>query len=81
MIILHVIRKDGTLTEVGNHGVSVDDLQWTGDTPHLMPREDEKQTAELLWMVDSHTGDYDDNMNSDMFMKWVTNKLVPVFEK
>jgi hypothetical protein len=38
-------------------------------------------TAELLWVAQSHTGDYHDNMNSDMFMKWVKGKLVPTFEK
>ena len=29
----------------------------------------------------THTGDYHDNMCSDMFMKWVEEKLVPTFDK
>jgi hypothetical protein len=33
-----------------------------------------------LWIAQSHTGDYHDNMNSDMFVLWVKEKLVPVFE-
>ena len=35
----------------------------------------------MLWIAQSHTGDYHDNMNSDMFMLWVKEKLVPVFEQ
>ena len=31
-------------------------------------------------MTQSHTGDYHDNMNSDMFMKWVQEKLVTIFK-
>ena len=37
--------------------------------------------TELLWVAQSHSGDYHDNMNIEMFMKWVTEKLVPAFER
>jgi hypothetical protein len=39
----------------------------------------EALTAELLWVAQSHTGDYHDNMNSDMYMRWVKNRLLPTF--
>ena len=34
-----------------------------------------------MWVAQSHTGDYHDNMCSDMFMQWLENKLVPTFEQ
>ena len=63
------------------NNVPIDDLEWTGDTPHPKVRGDGKVTAELLWVAQSHTGDYHDNMCSDMFMKWVEEKSVPTFDK
>ena len=33
-----------------------------------------------MWKAESSSGDYHDNMNSDMFMKWVEQRLVPTFE-
>eukprot|EP00957_Ditylum_brightwellii_P063930 4850094-Ditylum_brightwellii.AAC.2 len=45
--------------------------KWTGD----------KLTCETLWIANSHTGDYHDNMNSEMFMQWITSRLVPTFER
>ena len=60
--------------------VLVSDLKWKGNTPHPEPRTDGKLTAETLWLSQSHTGDYHDNMNSEIFMKWVELKLVPLFE-
>jgi hypothetical protein len=86
LIILHAITPDGPLCErdpVTN--VPYDDLNWKGDVPH--PKDFEKRddnellTCELLWVSSSSTGDYHDNMNSEMYMKWVEEKLVPTFEK
>ena len=79
LIILHAITEDGPLVERID-GIPVDDLKWKGDTPHPEERGDGKKTAEALWMANSHSGDYHDNMNSDMFMQWVRRKLVPTFE-
>jgi len=81
LVILHAIAEDGPLTERFENGDPVFDLKWSGDTPHSTSRLDNKKTAELLWMAGSHTGDYHDNMNSEMFMKWLQEKLIPVFEK
>ena len=81
LIILHAITKNGPLMEFDDDNVPIDDLKWKGDTPHPMSRPDRKTTCETLWVAQSHTGDYHDNMNSDMFMLWVQQKLVPVFER
>ena len=81
LVILHAISEDGPMVEREDYGIPVDDLIWTRDTPHPQDREDGKKTCETLWMANSHTGDYHDNMCSSMFMQWVENKLIPVFEK
>lgn len=53
LVILHSITKDGPLAEMDDETcIPVDDLKWTGDTPHPGARNDNKVTAELLW------GDY-----------------------
>ena len=80
LIILHAITEDGPLAERDEHGYPIDCLDWRGDTPH--PKDIEgKLTCETLWVATSHTGDYHDNMCSDMFMQWVRTRLVPTFEK
>lgn len=79
LIMLHAITPFGPLVERIN-GIPVDDLEWKGDTPHPKKRTDGKVTCELMWKASSSSGDYHDNMNSDMFFKWVVDKLVPTFE-
>ena len=59
----------------------VDDLEWTGDTCHPKDRTDGKLTCKTLWVAQSHTGDYHDNMTSEMFMQWVQKRLCPCFAK
>lgn len=81
LIILHDIGEDGPLMDRDENNVPIDDLEWPGDTPHPEVRRDGKVTTELLWVAQSHTGDYHDNICSDMFMKWVEEKLVPTFDK
>ena len=81
LVILHATSRHGPLVGIDdNTGFPIDDLHWKGDTPHSTKREDGKTTSELMWMASSHTGDYPDNMNSDMFMLWVEEKLIPTFE-
>ena len=65
-----------------DQGHPIHDLDWERDFPHPKnkARDDGKVTCETLWVAQSHTGDYHDNMNSEMFMLWVQNKLVPCFE-
>ena len=35
-------------------------------------------TYELIWIYDLYTGDYHDNINGKMFMKWITTKVIPL---
>jgi hypothetical protein len=65
LVILHSIMPQGPLCELEN-GKPVDDLKWKGDTPHPTPRLDGKLTCETLWLAQSSSGDYHDNMNSHL---------------
>ena len=47
----------------------------------VTPAQDERISCETLWVAQSHSGDYHDNVTSDMFMLWVKQKLCPLFEK
>lgn len=81
LILLHAISCFGLL--VGRiNGIPIDDLIWTGDTPHPSTTNTESVlfACETLWKAESRSGDYHDNMNSEMFMKWVVERLVPTFE-
>ena len=80
LIILHAISQYGPVCEYED-GLPIDDLKWNGNTPHPTLRDDGCRTAECLWLSSSSTGDYHDNMNSEMFMLWVQERLVPSFEK
>ena len=80
LIILHAITEDGPLCELED-GFPVTDLVWNKDTPHPVDREDGLLTAECLWLANSNSGDYHDNMCSDMFLQWVERKLIPTFER
>jgi transposase len=82
LIILHAITENGPLCELDDNGRPVDILEWNGDTPHP-PKDlvDGSLTCETLWLATSKSGDYHDNMNSEMFMMWVQHSLVPTFEK
>lgn len=84
LIILHAITPQGPLTEYDDNGLPADRIQWNGDTPHPIdpdPNENPRPllTCETIWRASSQTGDYHSNMNSDMFMKWVKNALIPTF--
>ena len=91
LIILHAITKDGPLITNDSEGIPIETLSWKPpdssanaketDTPHPIDDDGEALTAELLWVAQSHTGDYHDNMNSDMYMRWVKNRLLPTFKK
>ena len=72
VIILHAITNDGPLGAIDTN------MEWKGDTPH--PSEGPQSTCECLWVSASNSGDYHDNMNSNMFMLWVKNRLVPSFK-
>ena len=69
------------MTERDDSGFPVTDLVSKGDTPHPQERIDGKLTCETLWCADSNKGDYHKNMTSDLFMKWLNTKLIPVFKR
>ena len=68
LIILHTITIYGYLVKIVLE-IPFSDLKWKCDTPHPEPRSDGKLTAETLWLAQSHTGDYHDNMNSETCMQ------------
>ena len=75
-IILHYIGEDGPLVEINlDTGCPIDDLKQKGDTCHSQKRDDGQLTAEMLWAAQIHTGEYNANMNSEMFMFWVEQKV------
>ena len=44
------------------------------------PSPNALRTCETLWVTNSETGDYHDNMNSKMFMQWVSEWLLPTLK-
>ena len=86
LIIIHDIAEHGPLCDRDKSGVPVDHLTWRtrnkkSDTPKHHYREDGKINCETLWVSSTKKGDYYDNMNSEMFMLFVQNKLIPYFEQ
>ena len=88
LIILHAITKFGPLTELDDVGRPIYDLIWRGPKKGTcQPRERSgpddpaKINCETLWIAQSKTGDYHENMNSDNYMKWVRKKLLPCFDQ
>ena len=79
MIFVHDITKDGPLCNFDMiKGRPIDEIKCKGDTPHVDSLDIKTineaaatlpLTYEIIWISDSHTGDYHDNMNGKMFMK------------
>jgi hypothetical protein len=83
LIIIHAITPDGPLAErdINDDNIPVSNLVWVGDTPNPTPRPDGKISCETIWRATLRTGDFHDNMNSEMFMLWVEDKVMPSFER
>ena len=83
LVILHAMTIDGPLVQYDDlTGRPIDDLNWSKDTCHPnTARLDGKTTCETLWVAQSHSGDYHDNMNSKLFMLWVQDKLIPTLNQ
>jgi transposase len=47
----------------------------------IVERTDGKITSETIWKQTTKSKDYHDNLNSDIFMTWVNNKLLPCFNR
>jgi hypothetical protein len=80
LVLLHAITSKGPFCKKIDDYL-VDPLTWKKEIPYNHPQQDGKLTAECMWKASQKTGDYHLNMNSEMFMKWVKNKLIPTFEK
>mmetsp|Transcript_21520 Transcript_21520/g.44287 ORF Transcript_21520/g.44287 Transcript_21520/m.44287 type:complete len:705 (+) Transcript_21520:260-2374(+) len=96
LIFLHCITKDGPLVDIDPAtGRPVDELDWKRDTPHIRRPASTSTTdqsaaadgppsllsTELIWLSDSSTGDYHDNMNGEMFMQWIVTRVIPTAQK
>ena len=88
LISIHAITKYGPLCDFDViKGRPIEKIKCKGDTPHI-DSPDIKTineadsplplTSELIWISGSHTGDYHDNMNDNMFMKFITTKFIPL---
>ena len=84
IIILHAITEKEPLTQLDdNTGRPIDSVSFKPNNdsiPDIYYHKD-KVTAECMWKSGIKTGDYHDNMNSEMFLNWVRDKLVPTFER
>jgi hypothetical protein len=80
LILLHAITTEGPLCQRDANNKPVDDLLWDGQTPHPDTGRGGLLTCETIWKATSSKGDYHDNMCSEMFMQWATERLVPTFE-
>jgi hypothetical protein len=80
LILLHAITTEGPLCQRDGNNKPVDDLVWDGQTPHPDTGRGGLFTCETIWKATSAKGDYHDNMCSEMFMQWATDRLVPTFE-
>ena len=82
-VIRYTIPNDRVwyIREQDKNGVPVFNLKLKGDTCHPEPRDNMLLTTETLSVAQSYTKDCHDNMNSEMFMQWVKNKLIPTFDK
>ena len=55
-----------------DNATPVDDIKWSGDTPHPYQQTDQRTTCETLWLAQSSKGDYHDNMTGDLFTNMST---------
>ena len=88
LIFIHDITKDSFLCnfeiikerpfeeikrKVNNPHVNSPDIKTINEAATPLPL-----TSKIIWLYDSHTRDYHDNMNFKMFMKWITTKVIPL---
>jgi hypothetical protein len=67
LVLLHACRQDGWLTlDPAVHNDRVD--QWA-------------PSCELVYEAEKGDGDYHDNMNGGIYMQWLSNRLLPVFNQ
>ena len=82
LIIIYVITKYGPLTETDNNGKPIDNIVWKGaskdncSSKDRQPNDTSVINCETLWIAQQKSGDYHDDMTSDLFLKWVDQKLL-----
>ena len=85
-IFIRPIKRDGPLCDFDLiKGRPIGEIKWKGDTPHVNSPDIKNineaaaplpLTSKLIWIYYSYTGDYHNNMNGKMFMKWITTKVI-----
>ena len=88
LIFIHAIMKYGPPWNFDViKGRPIEKIKRKGDTPNIDSMDIKTinkdagplpLTSKLFWISDLHTWDYHDNMNGEMFMKWMTNKFIPL---
>ena len=88
MIFINAITKNVPLWDFDVIKESpIDKIKWKGDTSHVNytniktineAADPPPLTSDLIWISNSHTGDYHDNINCKMFMKFMTTKVIPL---
>ena len=91
LIFIHDITKYGTLFDFDViKGRPIDKIKWKGDAPYVnspyIKTINEAPAplplnSKLIWLSNSHTWDYYDNINSKIFMKWITTKVIPLADR
>jgi transposase len=84
IIILQAMTEKEPLTQKDKNGRPIDSVTFKPNNdsiPIVYEHPDELKTAECMWKAGIKTGDYHDNMNSEMFLNWVKDKLIPTFER
>ena len=70
-IILHALTKHGLLFKTDRHGVRPEPLEWQGGRV---------LNCEMIFQSKKAKGDYHQNMDGTMFLRWINNRLVPTFK-
>ena len=71
LIILHSLSKHGLLFKTNRHGDRPEPDEWQGG---------KVLTTEMIFQSKKARGDYHENMNGTMFLKWLKNRLFPTFK-
>ena len=71
MIIIHALTKFGLVFKRNRHGVRPEPDEWQGGRV---------LNCEMIFQSKKALGDYHENMNDTMFLKWLRNRLIPTFK-
>ena len=70
-IIVHSMTKDGLLFKRNRKGERPEPDEWQGG---------KVLTTEMIFQSKKAKGDYHENMDGTMFLKWINNRLIPTFK-